>query len=104
MKVIKRDGRAVEYNKDKIATAIEKAMATGTAGAILRVNHVKKDKKNNLIADNRTRLDIIYVGAKQIIPLKVEHGKIVDVAIVSEDNIENKKQYYAIIFKNLQSY
>jgi len=79
--------------------AIEKAMATGTAGAILRVNHVKKDKKNNLIADNRTRLDIIYVGAKQIIPLKVEHGKIVDVAIVSEDNIENKKQYYVEIHK-----
>jgi len=52
-----------------------------------------------LIADNRTRLDIIYVGAKQIIPLKVEHGKIVDVAIVSEDNIENKKQYYVEIHK-----
>ena len=25
MKVIKRDGRAVDYNKDKIKTAIEKA-------------------------------------------------------------------------------
>lgn len=25
MKVIKRDGRAVDYNRDKIVTAIEKA-------------------------------------------------------------------------------
>lgn len=78
---------------------IEKAMAMGTAGAILRVKHAKIDKQGNLIADNRTRLDIIYVGAKQIIPLKVEHGKIIDVAIASEDNVENKKQYYIEIHK-----
>lgn len=84
---------------DDLPEAIEKAMAMGTAGAILRVKHAKIDKQNNLSADNRTKLDIIYVGANQIIPLKVEHGQVVDVAIVSEDNIEDKKQYYVEIHK-----
>ena len=82
-----------------LPTAIEKAMAMGTAGAILRVKHAKIDKKGNLLADNRTKLDIIYVGANQIIPLKVEHGQVVDVAIVSEDIVEDKKQYYVEIHR-----
>lgn len=79
---------------DDLPIAIEKAMATGTAGAILRVKHAKIDKQGNLSADNRTKLDIIYVGASQIIPLRVEHGKIIDVAIVSENVIGDKKEFY----------
>lgn len=79
--------------------AIEKAMATGTAGAILRVKHAIVDKQGSLYADDRTKLDIIYVGANQIIPLKVEHGQIIDVAIVSENNIKDKKEYYVEIHK-----
>ena len=84
---------------DDLPVAIEKAMATGTAGAILRVKHAKVDKQGNLSIDDRTRLDIIYVGASQIIPLRVEHGKIIDIAIVSENNIEDKKEYYIEIHK-----
>lgn len=84
---------------DDLPTAIEKAMATGTAGAILRVKHAKVDKQGNLSIDNRTKLDIIYVGASQVIPLRVEHGRIIDIAIVSENNIENKKEYYIEIHK-----
>lgn len=82
-----------------LPTAIEKAMATGMAGAILRVKHAKVDKQGNLSIDNRTKLDIIYVGANQIIPLRVEHGKIIDIAIVSENNVEDKKEYYIEIHK-----
>ena len=82
-----------------LPTAIEKAMATGTAGAILRVKHAIVDKQGSLYADDRTKLDIIYVGANQIIPLKVEHGQIIDVAIVSENNIKDKKEYYVEIHK-----
>lgn len=82
-----------------LPTAIEKAMATGTAGAILRVKHAIVDKQGNLSIDNRTKLDIIYVGANQIIPLRVEHGKIIDIAIVSENNVEDKKEYYIEIHK-----
>ena len=84
---------------DDLPIAIEKAIAMGTAGAILRVKHAKVDKKGNLVADNRTKLDIIYVGASQIIPLRVEHGQIIDIAIISENNVKDKKEYYIEIHK-----
>lgn len=82
-----------------LPTAIEKAMATGTAGAIVRIKHAKVDKQGRLFADNRTKTDIIYVSASQIIPLRVEHGEIIDVAIVSESNKGDKKEYYVEIHK-----
>lgn len=82
-----------------LPTAIEKAMATGTAGAIVRIKHAKVDAQGRLFADKRTKIDIIYVSASQIIPLKVEHGEIIDVAIVSESNKGNKKEYYVEIHK-----
>lgn len=82
-----------------LPTAIEKAFAISTAGAILRVKNVKVDNKGKLFADDRTKMDIIYVGAKQIIPLRVEHGEIIDVAIVSEDTVKDKKEYYIEIHK-----
>lgn len=95
---ISKQLKILKVYKD-LPTAIEKAMATGTAGAILRVKHAVVDKKGNLTANNRTKLDIIYVGASQIIPLRVEHGEIIDVAIVSENNVEDKKEYYIEIHK-----
>lgn len=77
-----------------LPTAIEKAMSSGTAGAIVRIKHAKVDKQGKLYADERTKADIIYVSASQIIPLKVEHGEIIDVAFVSESNKGDKKEYY----------
>lgn len=77
-----------------LPNAIEKAFAMGTAATILRVNNAKVDKKGILISDNRTKIDIIYISANQIIPLRVEHGEIIDLAIVSETNKGDKKEYY----------
>ena len=74
--------------------AIEKAMAMGTAGATIRVRHAKVDKQGKLFADERTKLDVIYLEASQIVPLKVEHGVVIDVAFVSENIVEDKKEYY----------
>lgn len=90
--------KVLKVYKD-LPTAIEKAMATGTAGAILRIKYAKVNKQGNLTADKRTKLDIIYVGASQIIPLRVEHGQIIDVAIASENIVEDKKEYYIEIHK-----
>lgn len=84
-----------------LPTAIEKAMAMGTAGATMRVKNVKVDKKGKVSATNRTKLDIIYLKATQIVPLKVEHGKIIDVAFVSE-NIEDGKKIYYVELHQLQ--
>ena len=77
-----------------LPTAIEKAMAMGTAGATIRVKNAKVDKNGKVSATNRTKLDIIYLDATQIVPLKVEHGKIIDVAFVSESIEDGKKIYY----------
>lgn len=85
--------KTLKVYKD-LPTAIEKAMSTGTAGAIIRIKHIKVNKQGRLTADEKTKIDIIYVGANQIIPLKVEHGEIIDVAIVSENINGNKKEYY----------
>lgn len=77
-----------------LPVAIEKAMAMGTAGATMRVKNAKVDKNGKVSATNRTKLDIIYLDATQIVPLKVEHGKVIDVAFVSENIEDGKKMYY----------
>lgn len=84
-----------------LPTAIEKAMAMGTAGATMRVKNAKVDKNGKVSATIRTKLDIIYLDATQIVPLKVEHGKIIDVAFVSE-NIEDGKKIYYVELHQLQ--
>lgn len=90
--------KVLKVYKD-LPTAIEKAFAMGTAGAIVRVKNAEVDKQGILVANNRTKIDIIYVSANQIIPLRVEHGEIIDVAIVSETNKGDKKEYYIEVHK-----
>lgn len=88
--------KVLKVYKD-LPTAIEKAMAMGTAGATMRVKHAKVDKQGRLYADERTKLDIIYLEASQIVPLRVEHGEIIDIAFVSENTVDSKKEYYVEI-------
>lgn len=91
--------KVLKVYKD-LPVAIEKAFASGTAGAILRVKNVKvNNSQGKLFAGSGTKLDIVYVGARQIIPLRVEHGEIIDVAIVSENTIKDKKEYYIELHK-----
>ena len=85
--------KVLKVYKD-LPIAIEKAVAMGTVGAIIRVKHAKVDKQGRLYADERTKLDIIYLEASQIVPLRIEHGVIIDVAIVSENTVKSKKEYY----------
>lgn len=92
--------KKLKVYKDLPAT-IEKAMAMGTAGATMRVKNAKVDKNGKVSATNRTKLDIIYLDATQIVPLKVEHGKIIDVAFASE-NIEDGKKIYYVELHQLQ--
>ena len=86
-----------------LPTAIEKAFGKGTAGSVLRVKDAKVDNKGNLSADKRTKLDLIYLEARQIVPLKVEHGQIIDVAFVSQNNIQDKKEYYVELHQLIYS-
>ena len=77
-----------------LPTTIEKAFAKGTAGAVLRVKNATVDLKGNLSANKRTKLDLIYLEARQIVPLRVEHGRIIDVAFMSVGSVNGKKEYY----------
>lgn len=83
---------------DDLPIAIENSAYSGTCGAIFRVKNAKV-KDNIVIADERTKMDLIYVTAEQIVPLKVEHNKIIDVAFVSEQKEGTKKTYYIEMHK-----
>lgn len=88
-KYLEEQIKLLKIYKD-LPIAIEKAMAMGTAAAIVRIKNAVVNNNGDISANNRTKLDIIYVGASQIIPLRVEHGEIIDVAFVSEENKGDK--------------
>ena len=84
--------QAIKFN-DIIPENIENAFWSGTLGSIVRVkNAILRGKE--LIADDKTSFDLINITADKIIPLRVEHGKIIDVAFVSSTQEENKTIYY----------
>lgn len=72
---------------------IEKAFWSGTEATIIRIKNAKIINKQ-IVADENTYIELINVDAEQIIPLKVDNGKIIDVAFVSETVINDKKSYY----------
>ena len=82
----------IKFNK-QLVLAIEKSAYSGTCGAVLRVKNIKKFD-DELVTDKFSKYDLILMKADQIIPLRVEHGKIIDCAFVSETRIQSKKVYY----------
>lgn len=72
---------------------IETAFWSGTGATIVRVKDAKVIGKT-ITADDKTYLELINVNAEHIIPLKVDNGKIIDVAFVSDTVINEKKSYY----------
>jgi A118 family predicted phage portal protein len=76
-----------------LSCAIEKSSYSGTCGAILRIKGAKLID-GQIVANKFTRYDLILMDANQIVPLRVENGKIIDCAFVSETRIQNKKAFY----------
>jgi A118 family predicted phage portal protein len=76
-----------------LTCAIEKSSYSGTCGAILRIKGAKLID-GQIVANKFTRYDLILMDANQIVPLRVENGKIIDCAFVSETRIQNKKAFY----------
>lgn len=72
---------------------IEEAFWSGTCGTITRVKNAILNN-NELSADDKTSFDLINVSADMIIPLRVEHKRIIDVAFVSTIQKEQKNYYY----------
>ena len=78
---------------DVIPQNIETAFWSGTEATITRVKNAKIVNKR-IVADENTYTELINVNAEQIIPLKVDNDKIIDVAFVSETVINGTKGYY----------
>lgn len=79
------------YNE--IPTAIETATWSGTCGAIIRLKNISVVNKK-IVPTKETSYDLIKVSAKNIIPLRIEHGRIIDVAFVSGMKKDKKKVIY----------
>ena len=81
-----------------IANNIETAFWSGTAVTVLRIKNAKLLGKQ-IVADDNTKTELITVGANQIVPLRIENGEIIDIALISEMQVENRKVYYIEIHK-----
>ena len=78
---------------NEIPEAIETATWSGTCGVIIRLKNIAIVNKK-IVPTEKTSYDLIKVSAKNILPLRIEHGKIIDVAFVSGMKKENKKLIY----------
>lgn len=77
----------------QIPTAIETATWSGTCGVVIRLKHIKVVNKR-IEPTDKTTYDLIKVSARNILPLRIEHGKIIDVAFVSGIKKDKKKLIY----------
>ena len=79
--------------KEILRSSLEISSWSGTCGAIIRLKNVTVVNKK-IVYTEKTDYEIIKVSAKNIIPLRIEHGKIIDVAFVSGIRKNNKKIIY----------
>jgi len=79
------------YNE--IPIAIETATWSGTCGVIIRLKNIAVVNKK-IVPTEKTSYDLIKVNAKNILPLRIEHGKIIDVAFASGIKKDKKKLIY----------
>lgn len=91
-KFIKDFIEEVKLNNE-IPIAIETATWSGTCGMIIRLKDIAVQNKK-IVATNKTSYDLIKVNARNILPLRIEHGNIIDVAFVSGIRKDNKKLIY----------
>ena len=91
-KFIKDFIEEVKLNNE-IPSAIETATWSGTCGMIIRLKNIAVVNKK-IVATDKTSYDLITVNAKNILPLRIEHGNIIDVAFVSGIKKDNKKLIY----------
>ena len=78
---------------NEIPKAIETATWSGTCGCIIRLKNISVVNKK-IVATDKTSYDLIMVNARNILPLRIEHGKIIDVAFISGIRKDDKKLIY----------
>lgn len=85
---------------DVIPENIEDSFWSGTLGTITRVKNAIVEN-GELKADDKTEYDLVNVTADMVVPLRIEHGEIIDVAFVSKI-VENDKTIYYIEIHELK--
>lgn len=67
---------------------IETIAYSGTVGTIARIKHATLNETEMTLSRNeKTRINLINVKADQIFPLRIDNGKIIDCAFVSETEV-----------------
>lgn len=89
---VKKMIKQTNLNND-LPKMIETASWSGTCAVVHRLKNVTV-KNGMLIANEDTKDELIIISADKIIPLRIEDGKIVDVAFVSNTVIGNQKAIY----------
>lgn len=79
--------------RNELKECIELGSWSGTCAGIIRLKNVAIEN-GTMVADDKTEYDLIKVSADKIIPLKIEHGRIVNCAFTSELTQGDKKIIY----------
>lgn len=82
----------MNFNK-RLPSAIEKSAYSGTCGAILRPKNIVLKGKTFEVT-KFSKLNLIFLNASQIVPLRVESDDVIDCAFVSEEKKGKNKIYY----------
>ena len=81
--------------ENNIPWAVEISSYSGTCGSVVRIKDAVVSGKDNVItATENTTKELILVDAKHVIPLRKRHGKIKDVAFVSNAQVGDKDCIY----------
>lgn len=78
---------------NEIPKSIETSTWSGTCGGIIRLKNISVVNKK-IVATDKTSYDLIMVNARNILPLRIEHGDIIDVAFISGIRKDDKKLIY----------
>ena len=78
---------------NEIPKAIETSTWSGTCGCIIRLKNISVVNKK-IVATDKTSYGLIMVNARNILPLRIEHGDIIDVAFISGIRKDDKKLIY----------
>jgi len=88
MKVLSESGFFSHANR-----LVERAFATGTGAAILRIGGLADDSDSSLSVD-ADDISFEFVDASHIIPLSVQNGRITEAAFVSEGKLRGEDTLY----------
>lgn len=78
---------------NELKECIEMASWSGTCAGVIRLKNITVEN-GVMVANDKTEYDLVKVSADKIIPLRIEHGKIIDCAFTSETIDGERKIIY----------